>query len=130
MAQQGSFIAHVFTSNGSIPVAGATVIVTRRIPGQSKPELLGLQITDGSGRTSPILIPTPDAAVSQAPDGGVGWSSVDVSAHHPRYEQIYVHGVQIFPGVQTVQNFQLIPLALHPEVWNRSESFDIPPQDL
>ena len=130
MAQQGSFIANVFTSRSSIPIAGATVIVTRPVPGQSIPELLGLQITDGSGRTKPILISTPDASVSQQPDGGVGWSTIDVSAHHPRYEQILVRGVQVFPGVETVQNFQLIPLALNPEIWNRSESFDVPPQDL
>lgn len=130
MAQQGSFIARVYTSNGSIPVAGATVIVTRHTPNQAKPELLGLQITDGSGLTKPITIPTPDTSLSQQPGNGIGWSTVDVSAHHPRYEQILVRGVQIFPGVETIQNFQLIPLALHPEVWNRSESFDVPPQDL
>ncbi|MBE6954984.1 MAG: spore cortex-lytic protein [Ruminococcaceae bacterium] len=130
MAQQGSFIANVYTSNSSIPIAGATVIVTRKAAGQNEPELLGLQITDGSGRTRAIAIPTPDASVSQQPEGGVGWTTIDVSAHHPRYEQIFVHGVQVFPGVETVQNFQLIPLALNPEIWNRSESFDIPPQEL
>lgn len=130
MAQQGSFIANVYTSSSSIPIAGATVIVTRDVPGQSNPELLGIQITDGSGRTNPITIPTPDSSVSQQPDGGTGWSTINVSAHHPRFEQIKVEGVQVFPGVKTIQNFQLIPLAANPEVWNRSETFVVPPQTL
>ncbi len=130
MAQQGSFLANVYTSQSAIPIAGATVILTRTRPGENLPTLVGLQITDASGRTAPITIDTPDASVSQSPNSGQGWVSVDASVHHPRFEQIKVKGVQIFPGVVTVQNFQLIPLAANPEVYNRSETFDISAQNL
>ena len=46
------------------------------------------------------------------------------------YERIVVTDVQIFPNTVSEQILQFIPLNEFPEVWDQTESFDIPPQNL
>ncbi len=127
---QGSFTARVYTSQNAIPVPGATVLLTRAGTAPGQTELIAVQVTDESGMTERILLDTPEKANSQQPEGGIGWSEITVSAEHPLYERIIVEHVQIFPGVETIQDFQLIPLAALPEVYNRTEIFEVQPQNL
>ena len=127
---KGTILANVFVSGRAVPVEGATVLITRAGSGGAQPELLAILVTDESGRTPSFSIDTPEAAASQSPGGAVGWSDITISAEHPQYERIVVENAQVFPGVQTIQNFQLIPLAAMPEVWNRTEYFTVTPQDL
>ena len=55
---------------------------------------------------------------------------MDITADHPEFERILVENVQIFANITTDQNFALIPLAEQPEVWNMTEVFTIPAQEL
>ena len=43
---------------------------------------------------------------------------------------IRVENVQIFPDVQTIQNFRMIPLTANPDIITQEELFIIPPQNL
>ena len=86
----GTLIIRVYTSRAQIPISGATVVVTHEGKGGRR-ELLSLQVTDSSGAILPLQISTPLLGESTAP--------------------LQVDGVQIFPGVETTQDMELIPLA-------------------
>ena len=106
-----------------------SVTVTQKSP-EGLTELLAVWITDESGKTQPLTVPTPALEERLAPSRGQPFSLVDVTAEHPLYERIIVNDVQIFPDTVSTQNFQLIPLDEAPEIWNQTEIFDIPPQNL
>lgn len=129
MPSQGYLFARAVTSNAMIPVEEATVTVTQTTP-EGLAELIAVWITDESGRTETIAVPTPDLSLSQAPSEKQPFSVVDITAEHPLYERIIVKDVQIFPDTTTAQILQLIPLTEFPEAWDQTESFDIPPQNL
>lgn len=128
MASTGSITFRVYTSSAQIPVEGATVIVRQQDdPGK----LLGIRVTDESGQTNPLIIPAKDAALGQSPENLIQpWVGCIVYVEHPEYEKVLLYGVQIFPGIHTVQNIQLIPLQeLDPDL-NQEQRFDITPQPI
>ena len=108
----GTLIIRVYTSRAQIPISGATVVVTHEGKGGRR-ELLSLQVTDSSGAILPLQISTPLLGESTAPhtDGPVPFAICSVWAEHPGYAMLQVDGVQIFPGVETTQDMELIPLA-------------------
>ncbi|MBC8570795.1 spore cortex-lytic protein [Zongyangia hominis] len=129
MPSQGYLFARVFTSDAMIPVEDATVTVTQISP-EGLVELLAVWLTDESGKTDMLMVPTPDLAASQAPSEEQPFASVNITAEHPLYERIIVRDVQVFPNTVSEQELQLIPLNEFPEVWDQTESFDVPPQNL
>ena len=108
----GTLIIRVYTSRAQIPISGATVVGTHEGKGGRR-ELLSLQVTDSSGAILPLQISTPLLGESTAPhtDGPVPFAICSVWAEHPGYAMLQVDGVQIFPGVETTQDMELIPLA-------------------
>lgn len=92
---------------------------------------LAMTLTDRSGRIEPIPLPVPDAAASQAPDTGqIPYATVNLRARRRDYEQISIENLQVFPGITTVQDLEMIPLSELPNEWGKSETFDTPPQNL
>ena len=114
MPSQGTIVARAYTSTAIIPVEGASVRISRRS-------------ADGSVT---LLGETPSAADSQHPGIVRPFTEVDVLCEHPLYERIFVEHVQIFSGIQSVQNLVMIPLNAYPEESERSEIFEISPQNL
>ena len=111
MASTGTILVNVYTSGAKIPVEGATVLFQQQEPPNS---LLGLRITDKSGQTAPLTIETVDQSESQAPETRViPWTGLNIHVDHPEFERVILQGVQIFPGITTVQNVQLLPLQEH-----------------
>ncbi len=112
MVSEGTLTVRVYTSQAQIPVPGATVVVTQK-GRQGKQELRSIQITDSSGLIKPIRIPTPPAGESTSPEGANGtppFALCTVWAEHPGFAMLEVEGVQIFPGVETMQTMELLPL--------------------
>lgn len=91
-----------------------------------------MRLTNRSGLLdSPIPIQTPDFSASQSPDTGViPFSTVNLYAKAKNYEEIIARNLQVFPNTVTFQNLEMIPLGELPEYWIKSETFDIPPQNL
>ena len=130
MEDIGKLSVRVYTSRAQIPVAGATVVVTG--PGEGgKLKLWSVQTTDRNGEVKPIQIPTPAPSASTAPGNGAQASTVcSVWAEAPGFAVLLVEGVQIFPGVETLQGMELIPLSEGENSLNHTDVRDIPPQNL
>lgn len=114
MASTGNIIVQVYTSNARIPVEGSSVLFR---PQDAPGVLLGFRRTDQSGITTPLSVSTADISYSQSPSPGEQpWTGINLRVEHPLFERVLLEGVQIFPGITTIQSVSLIPLnALDPE---------------
>lgn len=128
MSPSGTIIVSVFTSEARLPVEGVSVIFQSLSP--TSP-LLGFRITDSSGRTAPLSVATVDLNQSQSPDPSqTPFTSLRIIADHPEYERTILEGVQIFPGITTLQNIQLLPLNRTDPDKDNGQDYVLPPQTL
>ena len=110
MASQGSVIARVYTSDAYLPLRDVPVIFTQIQPNGER-TVLAIRYTDTSGLTAPVSIQTPDTSDSLTPGAALRpYGSVDIQVEYPGYGGILAEGVQVFPGVETIQGLQLRPL--------------------
>ena len=56
------------------------------------------------------MLETPDKALSEGPGQAVPFSDYSLVVEHPEYYLATFEQLQVFPGVETVQNVPLIPL--------------------
>ena len=111
MQQTGKLVVRVYATAAQLPLEGATVVVTTRSD-SGKFDLLSVQKTDRSGLTIPMDIPAPDSmdSTQQNTSGQLPYRVCQVWAEHPGFAVMRVDGVQIFPGVVTRQDMELLPL--------------------
>lgn len=110
MSAQGSVIARVYTSDAYIPLAHVPVTFTQILPDGTR-QLLAIRRTDSSGLTAPLYVDTPEPAESQSPGSVIRpYATLNIQVEYPGYGGILVEGVQVFPGVETIQGLQLRPL--------------------
>ncbi len=131
MPANGTLIVRTYASEAQLPIVGATVSVTQQTPDGTR--LLATRITDRSGRTAPITIETPPRVDSESPaaaGAAIPWTNVDIWAEHPNYERVLIENGQIFAGVVTEQNIQMLPLEVNPELFNVTEIIETTPQAL
>lgn len=109
MPQTGSLVVRAFTSQAQLPVSGATVIISS--PSEDgRRKVFSVQITDESGGTQPVELDAPDLSLSESPGGAVPFSDYSLVVEHPEYYLATFEKLQVFPGVETVQNVPLVPL--------------------
>ena len=112
MEQAGTLMVRVYVSQAQIPIEGAAVVVTGEGT-NGKRILHSVQVTDRSGQIKPVRIETPGVEESTSPEGvggGAPFALCTVWAEREGYALLQVDGVQIFPGVESVQEMELIPL--------------------
>ena len=120
-------MTRVFTSRGQLPVEDAAVSIVQH-GADGRDHLLNIQTSDRSGNTLPTVIDTPDAQNTQAPDRPTGFALCDIWVERAGYQLLLVQNVQIFPGIASIQDLPLIPLA---ETGGRpAGTVVIPAQDL
>lgn len=133
MQATGTLSVRVFTSQAQIPLEGATVVVATAGE-EGKWKLLSIQNTDSSGKIRTITIDAPALGESTAPGGlpgpGAPFALCSLWAEQPGYAMLQVENVQIFPGVETVQNMELIPLPQGLCSLQQRDQRDITAQDL
>ena len=126
--EQGSVLVRVYTSRAQIPVPDASVTLTR--PTQDgRSDLIALRVTDESGLIQPISIPAP-AAGSTHPGPEHPYATCDIQVEHPDFQMLRVENVQIFSGVETLQDAELIPLPEHPDPADMTSTVAVTPQPL
>lgn len=129
MASIGTIVTRIYTSRAQLPVAGATVAVTRK-SGGGRHTLLAVRMSDENGRTSPVRIATPDPVASESPGMEVPFAACDLWIEAPGYEMRLVENVQVFPNTETLQELELVPLPEFTAPSTRGEAVDIPAQEL
>lgn len=128
MPENGFLTVRTYTSDAQLPVRGVAITVTQ--PTQNGTRLIAARLTDENGKIEPITISAPARPESQEPGTLKPFVSVDITADHPEYERILVENVQVFAGVLTQQNLEMIPIGARPEAWNVTEVFNITAQPL
>lgn len=102
--QTGTITSRVTTSDALIPIEGAFMWISQG------DNLISFQVTDENGKTSAVEIETPDRADSLSPENGnIVFAVCDIRVYHPEYQPIEILNAQIFSGVNTIQEFSLIP---------------------
>lgn len=109
MAQTGSLVIRAFTSQAQLPVSGATVIISSQDE-DGRRKVFSIQTTDESGGTQPVKLDAPDLSLSESPGGAAPFSDYALVVEHPDYYLATFEKLQVFPGVETVQNVPLVPL--------------------
>ena len=126
MPATGYIQVYAYSSYARLPLQDVAVTVTA-----PDGTALALQLTDRSGKIAPIPVPVPDKAASQTPDTGeIPFVAANLQARLRGYERIFIKGLQIFADTTTDQDLEMIPLSELPAQWDRSETFDTPPQNL
>ena len=109
MQETGSLRVRVFTSRAQLPIEGASVILSGPVT-DGRRELLSLQRTDSSGVAGVITLNAPDEALSQDPGNAAPFASYTLVVEYPGYYRAVFDGIQVFSGVETVQDVSLEPL--------------------
>ena len=93
---------------------------------------IAMRLTNRSGLLDePIEISVPDLSASQSPNTGViPFASVDLYARLENYEEIHVENLQVFAGIVTNQNLEMVPLSELPDSRGQKEIFFTPVQNL
>lgn len=128
MPADGYLTVRTYASSAQLPVVGATVSVTEE--GANGARLLATRITDRSGRTTPIKIATPNRSESLTPGQAVPFTKVNITIEKPGYERALIENAQLFAGITSELNVEMIPLGENPETFNMTELVDITPQEL
>ena len=111
MGAQGSVIARVYTSDAYLPLRNVPVIFTQTDSDGSQ-ILLAIRFTDSSGLTTLLYVDTPGTEDSLAPGSALRpYTTVDIRTAFPGYNSITALRVQIFPGIETIQDLQLRPVS-------------------
>ena len=129
MPQTGSLAVRVFTSRAQLPVSGATVIISSRAE-DNRHNIFSVQTTDSSGSTEAFPLDAPDLALSEAPGGVPPFSDYSLVVEHPGYYLATFEKLQIFPGIETVQNVPLVPLPQPSAGQDTAEPVIVTPQPL
>ena len=128
MPQTGSLVVRTFTSQAQLPVSGATVVISSRDQ-DGRHKVFAIQTTDESGSTQPFQLEAPDVSLGLSPGQAAPFSDYSLVVEHPEYFLATFEKLQVFPGVETVQNIPLIPLP-QPAQGGSAEPVVVTPQPL
>lgn len=129
MPQTGSLVVRTFTSQAQLPVSGATVIISSRGE-DGRHKVFAIQSTDESGSTKPFELAAPDEALGLSPGQATPFASYSLVVEHPDYFLATFEQLQVFPGIETVQNIPLLPLPQPSAGSGSAEPVVVTPQPL
>ena len=128
MAEGGYLTVRTYTSSAQLPVVGATVSVTEE--GTNGARLIATRITDRSGKTTPIQISTPNRSESLTPGQAVPFTKVNITIDKVGFDRVLVENAQLFAGITSELNVEMLPLGENPDSFNTTELVDVTPQEL
>ena len=99
------FTVKVSTANDAAPVNNADVLIKN-----TNGEILFRLKTDASGRTEPVSLSTPDKILTMDPNyGAPPYSVCRVEVNAPGFVPEVINGVQLFDGVDAVEEVDMHP---------------------
>lgn len=101
----GTLLFQVTGGQGAVPIAGATVVISKALPNGHT--LSVTTTTDESGKTSEFSLPAPDRDKSQTPGGTDVFAVYDALISAPGTVSVMVQDIPIFDGVTTIQPIDL-----------------------
>ncbi len=113
----GGLVIQVSTATGSVPVENATVTISNTDGTEIK-----TLVTDKSGRTEKMLLPTIEASVSKTPGGELPYSRYNAKIEMDGYYTEEFLNIAIFDGIESIQPVFLEPL---PEGANENDKIVI-----
>ena len=126
MPSTGYIQVRAYTSTAQFPLKDVAITIT-----SSDGTAISMGLTDRSGKIQPVAIPVPDRSESQSPDPPERpYTVVNLYARKKGYEQVESENLQVFAGITTLQNLEMIPLSELPGSWDQTVIFDTPPQNL
>lgn len=100
----GALKVMVFAGNEAFPLPAARV----QVYDDRETELYTV-FTDGNGIAENISLPAPDRNNTDYPGEPVGYALYKVKVSHPDYETAVFRDVQIYDGIESVQDAYLLP---------------------
>lgn len=126
MPSNGYITARAYMSSAQIPLENVAVTIV-----SPDGTAIAMRLTDRSGLTEPIAIPAPEKAESEAPEeNGRPFTDITLYAWKSGFEQVAARNVQIFSGITTVQDLEMVPLSELPDRWDENVLYNTPPQNL
>lgn len=126
MPSTGYIQVRAYTSTAQFPLQNVAVTITA-----ADGTALAMRLTDRNGLIQPVSLPVPDKEESLHPDPDqIPYTRVNLYARLKDFEQIESENLQVFAGVVTVQNLEMIPLAELSDSWEQMVIYDTPPQNL
>lgn len=107
MPDNGSLRIDVIGERGE-PISDATADIS--FTGDPDDTLEKLS-TDSNGQTSSVSLPAPPAEYSSAPGISQPYSEFSITVRADGYEPVVVNGINIFSGVESIQNISLKPVS-------------------
>ena len=98
----------ISTAQGAIPLQNAQVIV--REPKERGDGLVALLVSDRSGLTPIVSLPTVPRALSEVPGNPHPFYTYLVDVSKEGYYTQYYQNVPVFDGISAVQSVEMIPL--------------------
>ena len=126
MPSNGYITARAYMSSAQIPLENVAVTIV-----SPDGTAIAMRLTDRSGLTEPIAIPAPERAESETPEeNGRPFTDITLYAWKSGFEQVAAQNVQIFSGITTVQDLEMVPLSELPDRWDENVLYNTPPQNL
>ena len=105
MACDTLLIFQLSTAREALPVSGAQVTVTDPETGASR-----TQTTNTSGRTTPLCLSAPAAALTFVPESTVlPYKKYSARIEAEGYFPVLIEGIQMFSGQESLQEVEMIP---------------------
>lgn len=126
MPSNGYITARAYMSSAQLPLEDVAVTFV-----SSDGTAIAMRLTNRSGITEPVAIPAPDRVESESPEENVRpFTPLTIYAWKSGFEQVVARNVQVFAGITTVQNLEMVPLSELPDQWDASVLYNTPPQNL
>ncbi len=104
---QGNIRIVVRTADGALPVERAVVTVK-----SSDERLMAVYFTDADGKTPSLAVPAPSPQNSERPGAeGSAFALYNIDTDKGGYQSVRNVGVQVYPGITSVQPVDLVPLS-------------------
>ena len=104
------------------------IVLSARDGLSDKVDLFGLGADDYL--TKPFELEAPDEALGQGPGQAAPFSNYSLVVEHPEYFLATFEQLQVFPGIETVQNVPLVPLPQPSTGGNFTDPVVVTPQPL